>query len=208
MKRLIRAALVSAAVVCASVPTYAGPFGLERGMTRDQVVAIVGQSAIIKEKPDRLGGEVLELSTVPKPHPMFEQYDLFISKQDGLLKIVAASKDIETSEDGADLSREFRDIRAALVSVYSKPENDFDFVKAGSLWTEPRDFMMGLLKKDRYLSSNWDARQGSALKDGIVILALDGYALSPDKGYIVLLYEFTGWEAYVDKVQAKESSVF
>ena len=51
-----------------------GPFGLHMGMTPEQVIQIVGKDAVKEIK-----GDILNLYTVPKPHPAFEFYSLVFS---------------------------------------------------------------------------------------------------------------------------------
>ncbi len=207
MQTILRVAFVVASSLCLTVPALAGPFGLTRGMTRDQIIALVGKDSVVKETPNSIGGELLKLRTVPKPHHEFEAYNLFISKEDGLLKIVAVGVDISSSSDGAEVRRDFSEMRSALVANYSNPVHDFDFVKAGSIWDKPEDFMMGLLKQERILSSAWILENGSSLRDDLSIVAIEASGLSSEKAYLTLTYEFKGWEAYVERVKAKESSV-
>jgi hypothetical protein len=65
-----------------------GPFGLERGMSKDQVIRLVGLNNVA----DRYAGgkysgsDLLILSSVPKPHGAFVTYALTISPKDGLLR--------------------------------------------------------------------------------------------------------------------------
>jgi hypothetical protein len=177
-------------------------------MTRDQIIALVGKAAIIKEKTDAAGGELLELKTVPKPHRSFEQYILFISREDGLLKMKAISTDIESASDGAQVRDLFNQLKDALTSVYSKPTNDFDFVQSGSLWDKPEDFMMALLKQERTLNVFWASTPSQPFKDKIEDVDLEAIGLSTSKAYLILGYEFVGWDEYVEKLKSKESSVF
>lgn len=178
-------------------------------MTREQIIQRIGKDAIEKETPDPAGGETLYLKTVPNPHREFEAYVLKISKKDGLLKIIALTRDVDTTEDGAQLSEEFSSLADELRSVYGTPSNSFDFVRAGSIWDAPNDFMMGLVKGDRTLSVDWTSKPDQPpLKDRLSIVALDAKALRPDRGYMELTYEFQGWEDYVDLVKSKESTVF
>ena len=94
-----------------------GPFGLRKGMTQQQVIEIVGKSAV-KEA----NGDTLRLLTVPKPHPAFEFYSLIVSPIDGLLKITAYGNDIKTNGFGEAVRNSFTEIRDALSRTYDKPD--------------------------------------------------------------------------------------
>jgi hypothetical protein len=177
-----------------------GPFGLRRGMTQDQVTQIVGKGAVKDTK-----GDTLRLLTVPKPHPAFEFYSLIFSPTDGLLKIIAYGNDIRTNGFGEAVRSSFTEIRNALSQTYQKPDVDLDFVRAGSIWKEPEDWMMALLKEERDLASAWEKRP---LPNHINDIVLEAKALSQEKGYILLTYEFDGWAAYVDSVKKKAGTVF
>src|SRR5207248_6486616 len=84
-----------------------GPFGFRWGMTRDQVIALVGKDAI-EEKYSR--DDQLRLRTAPKPHPDFDGYLVTISPQRGLVKLLASGKTIETTRYGDEVHRAFEEI--------------------------------------------------------------------------------------------------
>ena len=176
-----------------------GPFGLHKGLTQEQVIQIVGKGAVKEVKDDNL-----RLFTVPKPHSVFEFYSLTISPKDGLLKIVAAGKDIKTNGFGESVHSSFIEIRDAISETYGQPKVTLDTLNTGSLWVETQYWMMGLLKGERVLGSLW----GKALPNSIDGIALEGKALSLEKGYLVLTYEFDGWKEYADMLKKKAATVF
>jgi hypothetical protein len=194
-------AFVGLATVALAQET-SGPFGLRRGMTQEQVIQIVGNGAVKETK-----GDTLVLLTVPKPHPDFELYSLIFSPTDGLLKVMAIGKDISTNGFGEAVRSSFREIRNALLQTYGKPNPDLDFVRAGSIWKEPEDWMMGLRKDERYLESAWQEEK-LPLPNQIHVIVLEAKALSTEKGFLELSYEFNGWDAYLDALKKKASTVF
>jgi len=198
-------AAISAILFC--TPAFSGPFGFSRGMTKEQIVAQVGKSAIVSEKPDATGGTFLVLSTAPKPYSEFEKYSLIISPTEGLLKIVAIGKDISTAAAGEQLRSHFDSLHAILVASYQAPTNDFSYLKADSIWSDDKDFTMALIKKDRTLESFWLLEKGASLTNDVTVIDLEAKASTQDVGYILLAYEFKGWEQYVEKRDAKEGSV-
>lgn len=64
--------------------------------------------------------------------------------------------------------------------------------------------MMGLLKEERVLLSYWE----KGLPNHIHLIALETKALSNEKGYVVLSYEFDGWDEYADELKKKQDTVF
>ena len=161
-----------------------GPFGLQYGMTKAQAIQIVGGQAVKENK-----GDSLILTTAPRPHPAFEEYLLIFSPENGLLKIAAFGRDISTNGFGSEVRDAFAEIRDALDKTYGAGEIH-NFLESGSIWNEDRDWMAGLLKKERVLTAYWDvALKGavpSKLPNHITAMALTANALSTDKGYLRL----------------------
>jgi hypothetical protein len=158
-------------------------------------------------------GDLLALKTAPKPHPAFEGYIVTISPEKGILKVTAIGVDVQTNGFGSELRTHFSEMRDAVSGNYGNPTKDYDFLSAGSLWKEPRYWMMGLLKKERNLDAYWISKKthpesGSVeLSNDISIIALGAIATSLEKGYLKLGFEFEGWESYLDDKKAKQNTV-
>jgi hypothetical protein len=187
-----------------------GPFGFQRGMTKDQVIKLVGQKSVDQGASD---GDVLALRTAPKPHPAFEGYLVTISPEKGILRVSAVGVDIRTNVFGQEVRGNFLEMLDAVSSNYGRATNNFDFVTDGSLWGEPQYWMMGLLKKERSLNAYWISKKlhpesgAIDLPNDISAISLSAVAASLEKGYLKLSYEFDGWEAYVDAQKAKQNTV-
>jgi len=177
-------------------------------MTPEQVIALLGRNVIKDHKTDALGGMIMHVTTVPKPHSKMEFYGLVFSRESGLLKIIAYSKDIRTASDGAEVRDSYVEIRNALVAGYGTPADEFDFVKSGSLWDKPEDFVMGLLKKERTLEAYWETKEAKPLKDDLSLVSVEAQAVNSETGYLIITYEFSGWGFYVSRLKSKENAVF
>lgn len=184
------------------IPVFAqtsnGPFGFEAGMTRERIISLVGKDAVKSEN-----GDVLTLKTAPKPHSRFEAYSLILSPKTGLVKIVAIGKTIRTNGYGMEIQSEFEDISKALSGTYG-PGQKMDFLRSGSIWNEPREWMTGLLKKERFLAWAWKEN----LPNNLVIVGLDATALSDEAGYLDITYEFKGFHDYLTEKKEQENKVF
>lgn len=117
-----------------------GPFGLWMGM-----------------KPEEFPGELKEVaphkystSAPPKVHSAFERYVLEMPPKTGLSWIKAIGRDVQTNVFGTTLSGAFADMLQRLTAVYGRGEVN-DFLMPGSIWGDPQDWMVGLLKRDRHL---------------------------------------------------------
>jgi hypothetical protein len=186
-------------VVC--TPGFAGPFGFERGMTKDQIIALVGQNAVEKESKDFGGMQInLWVTTAPAPQKEFRKYLLTLSSTAGLLKIVAVGEMLDTSADPQLLLEHYNDQKSLLTQAYGTPTADVDSLRPGSTLNEPSEFMIGLLKKDRRLQAFWVHEKASAYKDHVTGVQLQPFAYSATNGVVDLVYEFEGFDTFRDSL--------
>ena len=191
MKRMLRpslmigvAAIVFLALASASGAQQAGvfePFGFRAGMTRAEVIAAVGRQAVIKNVED-----MLVLSAAPAPNPEFDMYIVLVPSTTGLAEVKAFSNITETDAYGDRLKDKFAEVQTALKNQYSDPTISFDFVRPGSMLKEPGDWMTELFNKERALSAFWTTNPQ-------MTIALDALALAPDKGYVLVTYQFANF---------------
>jgi len=179
-----------------------GPFGFEKGMTREQIIQLVGKEAVSQQ--DKAPSYILALKTAPKPHPAFEEYILSISPKSGLLKLSAIGKTIDCDAYGTDLKTAFANIVSGVSKKYGPPEKTLD-ASTTDLFREPQKWMMALYDKDRILESFW---KFEPTVNNIKVMMVRANATSSDKGYVVFAVEFAGFEEYVDSQKAKEDEVF
>jgi hypothetical protein len=208
MRWTTRAATAAIFLAGACTPGFAGPFGFDQGMTVEQVRALVGREAVTGQETDSGFGTILHLKTVPRPVPQFTGYDLLFSPTAGLVKIIAITDPIATASDGTGLRAQFDNTEKLISRGYGDPANVFDFLHAGSIWSETQDFMLGLNKKERELSVYWESAPGKPLKDQVNALELEADGLDGNTGALMFICEFTGWHAYLDQKKAKQAAAF
>ncbi len=114
-----------------------------------------------------------------------------ISPQEGLLKIIAHGNNINTNGFGREVRELFMDIRDVISAKYGAPKM-LDGLVSGSLWRNDRDWMAGLVKNERHLKALWDLQ--SKRPNRITVLVLKADAISEDTGFLLLSYEFQGFE--------------
>jgi hypothetical protein len=174
-----------------------GPFGFYEGETKAEVIAALGRASIKSEK-----GDQLIVNAAPKPYAEFEEYELVLSSKDGLVKVVGIGRDITEDAYGSETRSRFSRLKEALTTTYGKPSDDFDFLQSDSIWNDPRDWMMGLAKKERTLRCFWS----TSIK-GVHLISLSADGLSSDKGYINLGYEFDNFEGYASRQASHDNGV-
>lgn len=192
MKRRGIVSLVIMGLICAT-NAMAGPFGLDMGMTLKDIGG----------KPEKVANGKYRLSSVPKPHSAFEAYIVQVSPKGGLCWIKAIGKDVPTSAYGIELKSAFNDMKGKLEKAYGKHET-IDLLMTGSIWNEPNDFMMAMIKKERILLAVWNNEKGSTLVDNIKQVGLIASPSGQNKGYISIVYSFDNEKACEAELAGQE----
>ena len=65
--------------------------------------------------------------------------------------------------------------------------------------------MMGLLKEERILAAYWTK---GPFANGIHAMRVEAEALSLEKGFVTVAYDFDGWSAYLEARKRKAGTVF
>jgi len=179
----------------------AQPFGIKMGMTLDDLIAMGCNPKVQSNHPHWYD------ITPPKPHPSFNGYSVEISKNYGVIAIVAFGKDIKTSVYGEAIKDEFDKIKNQISISYGRSD-DSDLLKPGSIWDEPKDWMMALLKEERILDAFWAPEYGSILPDDISSVSLHAGAPNISTGLLALRYESADYEEASAEIEAEQGSVF
>ena len=156
----------------------AGPFGLEKGMTLKQI-----------DNAQQVAPGKYKVTSVPKPHSAFDTYAVQIGPQSGLCWIKGVGKELRTSVYGLELRSAFNEMKEKLEQAYGKPEV-IDRLLPGSIWDEPKDWMMALIKKERLLAAAWSEKSKATLPIDLQWVGLGARAISTNSGYIAVEYSF------------------
>lgn len=157
--------------------SFPAPFGLFMGMQLTDFSQPLREVAPFK----------FSLDVAPKPHPAFSLYLLQITPKHGLSWIKAIGHDVKTSSYGLELKGAFDAMEVKLKNTYGLNTRN-DFLMPGSIWDEPKDWMMGLLKNERVLSCVWNAKSGAKLTEALESIYLGVSGADSDTGYIALEY--------------------
>lgn len=178
-----------------------GPFGFKQGLTRAEVESMVGDSFTLLPRSKN----AYLLNTAPKPHGVFENYVVVIGDVSGLCAVRGIGKDITSSRHGIQLKSSFNEMEATLSDLYGASKKT-DRLLPGSIWRNPEDWMMGIVKEERFLFARWSSK-GQALKNELDSITLDVRAKSSDTGYLVLEYLFQNYEQCTEESKAAEKDV-
>jgi hypothetical protein len=174
----------------------AGPFGLEMGMS---IEALKSGAGMASAEPG-----TMQVINPPKPNPRFKYYYAWATEKVGLYSIGAVQPEIETSAYGDELRSAFSSLVSTLEKIYGKARI-VDGLKAGSIWNEPRDWMTGLLKKERVLAAYWTRQYQSKLPADLDGVSVEAKAISGDTGGILLRYQSTKFEEAQKELSSAEA---
>lgn len=135
----------------------------------------------------------------------FNDYRLIITPTSGLCKIIAWTQDIESSAYGDAVKDKFAALYDALNTKYGKSKK-LDALRPGSIWDDPRDWMMGLAKNERFLIAIWATESGASLPPDVKAIALNTHGVSSNDALISLEYEFANFKSCETEIKAAENS--
>jgi hypothetical protein len=179
MKKLLCSVLLSLGWLFPCV-CYAGPFGLEAGMSRDEVVQKIGKSAIVQEYKD-----AITFNSMPMRSIYFDTYYCSFDQNDKLWAITATSKSFVTKNDGEDLRSSFDTLTAALEDKYGKALYVTGSKASGERWIDSS------MSVNPYTEAVWDGSGDYGRSVHIDKIDLTVQARDKDHGYIELRYYFT-----------------
>jgi hypothetical protein len=194
---LVALLLMPVSLAAQTVSSADGPFGLRMGMTVRQLRAL---GTLKLEQPS-----VYSFASPPKPHPKIESFLLVVTEAEGLCKLIATSKTFDTSVYGTELRDQFDSFQEALEAKYGTSEK-VDRLEAGSIWDEGKDWMMALVQKERHLSAIWLAETQLSLPDHIRAISLEASALSRNRGWVSIAYEFWNIDPCLKNVKGAANS--
>lgn len=174
-------------------PASPQPFGFSEGLTKEQITALVGAGAVKKIEDD-----VMTVTTAPKPNSFFDEYMLVVSPKEGLVKVLAIGKTIQTGDSGAELRSNFQEVVEGVSKKYGTPTNTFDFCNGGTGCDGSEFWMLSLQEKNRTLAASWDPEK----------IFVEANALGMNSGYVTFAMEFPGFSAYANRKKAKQNDTF
>ena len=167
------------------------------GFPHDKVVSVSQEAS----------PNLYQTTEVPKQSSLFESYVLQSTKETGLCFVKGIGTDIATDDFGSRIKSEFDGLEELLERKYGPSTDEYDFVRVGSLWDDPQDFMMVLLKNERYLASVWDNEDGANLPNNLEMLTVYASAISTDEGYLSVEYYFRNYDEFEQIIKNRKSDV-
>lgn len=192
-KRIAVFALLFCIITITSV--FAGPFGIEFGMTKE----IVLSNAILEK-------ELVNGVLVVKPNiksPLFDWYGITIAPSYGVVSIIAQGISIKTDFYGEKIKQEFEKVKKLISKAYGNPTSEYDFLRSNSIWNESNEWMKSLQKGERVYSCYWIKDKGALLPGLMESIKIDIKVSDSDEtdSWIYLCYQSVNYSNGINEIQ-------
>ena len=194
MKKLLCSVVI---IGLALFEVFAGPFGLEWGMSLNDVKA---KGEILTELEATYSSRAF--SYLPnKRHSSFVEYEIELGYEEGLMRVAAGSSAIKSNKYGTEVKAAFESISASLSKVYGEPIEEIEEVDKESFWVKDSpDWMMSLYEGSRQIMTIWGN------EDTAVVLSIEPITIQSAR--LILLYESPQYYHYLNRIESAENSVF
>lgn len=189
---MLRAMVAIIYIIFQSSAALSGPFGLEMGDTIDNL------DAVDSKNPKTA------LNSVPNPHPLFQHYSIWHSRNIGVCRIVGISKLYENDRYGSKVQSDFDRIKSAMASKYGDGEK-IAFLRSGAIWRDLDEFVMSLHQNERTYAHVWEpAKSSDGEEYGIIQLYIEG--MSSNAAVMVLEYRSNEFEECNQEIESSADS--
>lgn len=152
-----------------SLSVFAGPFGLDMGMTIEDVTKACGGN-----EPEYISDDRYYIQPV-KSHPLFEGYVVWISETEGLYYIKGISREIPANSYGTEVKQEFARLLSPLERKYGKFEIIDEIVSDDVLPYKLKQdsWMLTIAEGSRICEAHWSTDEEKFEKfDGLITISI------------------------------------
>jgi hypothetical protein len=154
-----------------------GAFGIAMGQSVDDLNATAVEAGWYKT------------TSPPKPHRLFPEVVVQATPKQGVCFVKGVGENFNSDSFGSEVRSRMNTVAEQIALKYGQPTTT-DFLMPGSIWNEPDDWMMGLLKGERFYTISWDSKGNTGSLRSLRSIALVVSATSSDTAWIGLEYYF------------------
>ena len=170
---------------------YAAPFGLEWGMSKEQVTAM-GVKLTPERPVSRFGitksRGIYTAKTLPKNLPDAEEYELLFKQGFGLVKVSAQTRRTRNDLFGSEGKERYSQLKTAIIKKYGRPDTVVEQTGINGTYDKRHQFYECLrLESCGAWRSDWENKK-DGYKDGFILLRLRPYLFSKWEGVVVIIY--------------------
>lgn len=108
---------------------------------------------------------------------------------------------------GDDVRSAMTNIKDTLESKYDNASSEYDYLRHGSIWDEPKDWLTGLRLKERTYSFYWldlDSTNFAGVKN----ISLVAQSPGGRTAFVILIYDFANSDDCMSESKAKQTEQF
>lgn len=196
----MKKAVIVLLFVLLATSLFAGPFGLEWGMSLDEVKK---HGKIVDDYVEYLDSSIGCFFQPNKRHSSFAEYLIQIGDVEQLMRIIAIGRDIDCKGYGNEIKNEYENIKASLTKTYGKPlEEHTDMEKTHVFYGHPEYWMSMLRDGAVNYYTVWKT------DDMIVYLLIQPSETKYSGAYLRLEYISKLYYQYLERLDSAEYSVF
>lgn len=189
-KKIALCVLVASIVASA---VAAGPFGLEMGMSLEEVRISCGG-----RQPVSYGGDLYMIEP-EAVHPAFCVYMVRVSESEGLYFVLASSEKTVSVMTGEIVRERFAALKDTLCQTYGGCRVEDELV-AGSAFTKESEWMVALAAGERKLQAVWNRGVPSRLPEDTRQIVLAVSSVSSFEARLSVSYTFSNYDAAMKEV--------
>ena len=199
---MLRSLIALGVGLCLVSPAYSQHLGLKAG---DSLSTVRSKTTGLIETNDT---GYYKATRLPQNPPGNDgDYRLVIGKKTGLCQIAVFWSIRDDSRYGDNTKDRFEKLENALDKKYGSDGNKYKFVRSGALWDEDNEFMMALLKEDRFHSAYWSQEDGQNLPAETKIISLRAIGTSSSSALIKLTYQFNNYDECEKELNDEDTSM-
>ena len=170
-----------------------GPFGIAMGQSAED----------LEGKETKVGW--YEISSVPKPHSMFNTVMVQATKSNGVCFVKGISDSFPSDSNGLAAIIQADKIKRQLDGKYGRSK-ELAFLVPGSIWNEPEDWMMAMLKGERRQAWEWAGPSTELDRHSLDSVALGITAVATDEVSLYVEYYFKNSKKCDAELEALEAT--
>ena len=176
----------------------AGPFGLAKGVTTDQLTNTFGFKAA------ETVSNVYE-GTPPKPVEGLVDYIVLATKHSGVCRIVASTPVAIANDSGDQVKASVDRLAESLKIKYGDMVVKTNYVGSGTFKRNPDMWMIGLKDDSVIYGYTWESKAAAQLPNELKSVEVTAQASNSSNAYAKIVYTFNNFDACTKDIKSAQA---
>lgn len=176
----------------------AGPFGLAKGVTTDQLTGVFGFKAA------ETASNVYEGSP-PRPVEGLVEYIVLATKHSGICRIVASTPVAVANDTGDQVKASVDRLADSLKIKYGDMPVKTNYVGSGTFQRNPDMWMIGLKDDSVIYGYTWESKAATQLPNELRSVEVTAQASNSSNAYAKIVYTFNNFDACTKDIKSAQA---